>query len=72
VYVPGDAAANVHNPVDVPPAERVTIDEHDAVRPEDADTLRVTGPDNPERLVKLTVLFPDDPAVNETAEAEML
>jgi hypothetical protein len=42
------------------------------VRPEDADALRVTGPDNPERLVKLTVLFPDDPAVKETVEAEML
>jgi len=72
VYVPGDAAANVHNPVDVLPAERVTVEEHDAVRPEEADTLRVTGPDNPERLVKLTVLFPEDPAVKDTVEAEML
>ena len=72
MYVPGDAAAKVHNPVDVPPADRVTIDEHDAVRPEEADTLRVTGPDSPERLVRLTALFPDDPAVKETVEAEML
>ena len=72
MYVPGDAAANVHDPVDVPPAERVTIEEHDAVRPEGTDTLRVIGPDSPERLARLTVLFPDDPAVKETVEAEML
>jgi hypothetical protein len=62
---------NVHNPVDAPPADRLRLEEHDAVRPDGADTLRFTGPDSPERLVKLKVLFPDEPAVNETDDAEI-
>jgi len=70
-YVPGDVAANVQDAVDVPPAERVALEVHDAVRSGGVDTLRVTGPASPERLVRLTVLVPDDPAVNETDDAEM-
>jgi hypothetical protein len=70
-YVPGDVEANVQDAVDVPPAGRVTLAEHDTVRADDADELRVTGPDNPERLVKLRVLLPDVPAVKETDEAEI-
>jgi len=70
-YVPGDVAANVQDAEDVPPAERVALEEHDAVRSGGVDTLRVTGPASPERLVRLTVLVPDDPAVNETDDAEM-
>jgi hypothetical protein len=71
-YVPGVVAANVHDAVDVPPAERVTLGEQDPVSPDGAVTVRLTGPDRPERLVKLTVLLPDEPAVNETDDAEML
>jgi len=70
-YVPGDVAVNVQDAVDVPPAERVALEEHDAVRSGGVDTLRVTGPASPERLVRLTVPLPDDPAVNETEDAEM-
>jgi len=70
-YVPGDVAANVQDAVEVPPAERVALEEHDAMRSGGVDTLRVTGPASPERLVRLTVPLPDDPAVNETEDAEM-
>ena len=71
-YVPAVVAANVHDAVDVPPADRATLEGHDAVSPDGAATARFTSPDSPERLVRLTVLSPDDPAVNETDEAEML
>jgi hypothetical protein len=54
------------------PEDRVTLEEHEAVMPDGDDELRVTGPDRPERLVILRVLLPDDPAVKETVEAEML
>jgi len=72
VYVPAEAAVNVHDPVDVPPGDRVALGEHDAVSSEGVDTATVTGPASPERLVKLTVLLPDEPVVNETDEPEML
>ena len=62
----------MHDPVDVPPGDRVAFGEHDAVSPDGVDTATLTSPDSPERLVKLTVLLPDEPAVNETDEAEML
>ncbi len=62
----------MHDAVDVPPADRVTLEGHEAVSPDGAATARLTVPDSPERLVRLTVLLPDDPAVNETEEAEML
>jgi len=62
----------VHEAVDVPPADRATLEGHDALSPDGATTERLTGPDRPERLVRLTVLFPDEPAVNETEDAEML
>ena len=62
----------MHDAVDVPPADRVTLEGHDAVSPDGAATERLTGPDSPERLVRLTVLLPDDPPVNETDEAEKL
>lgn len=72
VNVPADVAAKVHNAVDAPPADRATLEEHDAVSPDDAVTARLTGPESPERLVKVTVLLPDEPAVNEVDDAEML
>jgi hypothetical protein len=71
-YVPGDAAVNVHDPVTVPPGDRVTLEEQEAVRPDGTATARFAGPDSPERLVRLTVLLPEEPAVNEVDDAEML
>jgi len=62
----------VHDAVDVPPAGKMTLEVHVAVSPDDAVTVRLTGPESPERLARLTVPLPDDPAVNETDEAEML
>lgn len=56
----------------MPPADRVTLGEHDAVSPDGAATAKVTGPASPERLAKVTVLPPDEPAVKETDDAEML
>ena len=38
---------------------------------EGAETLRLTGPDRPERLARFSVPVPDG-AVNETDDAEML
>jgi hypothetical protein len=70
--VPGDADANVHDTEEVPPPDRVTLEGHDAVSPEVVDTARLTGPARPDRLVRLRVLLPDEPAVNETDDAEML
>jgi hypothetical protein len=49
----------------------MTLVEHEAESPEGDVTVRLTGPDNPERLVRLIVLLPDEPAVKETDEAEM-
>jgi hypothetical protein len=62
----------VQDAVDVPPEDRMILGEHDAMSPVEVVTARLTGPDSPERLVKVTVLLPDEPAVNETDEAEML
>ena len=64
--MPGEADANAHKPADVPSVVSVTLEVHEAVRPDGAETLSVTGPDSPERLVKLRVLLPDDPAVKDT------
>ena len=58
--------------VDVPPADRMALGEQDDETPEGDVTARLTSPDNPERLVRLTVLLPDEPAVKETDEAEIL
>lgn len=70
--VPAEAAAKEHDAVDVPPADRMTFAEHEAVSPEGDVTVRLTGPDSPERLVRLTVLLPDEPAVKDTDDAEIL
>lgn len=71
-YVPGDAAANEQDAVDVPPADRTTLAGHEAVSPEGNVIARFTGPDNPERLARVTVLLPNEPAVKDTDEAERL
>lgn len=57
--------------MDVLPADRMIPVGHEAVSPEGDVTARLTGPDNPERLVRLTVLLPDEPAVKDTDEAEI-
>jgi len=55
----------------VPPEVRVALDGQEAVTAEGAETLRLTGPDRPERLARFRVPVPDG-AVNETDDAEML
>ncbi len=70
--MPGVVAAKVHDPLEVPPEDSVTLGEHEAESPEGDDTARLTGPDRPKRLAMLTVLVPEDPAVNETDPAVML
>ncbi len=71
-YVPGVVEANVQNAVDVPPDDRVTLEGHVPVSPEGVEALRLTGPDRPNKLVKVTVLVPEEPALNETDDADML
>ena len=55
----------------MPPEVRVALDGQEAVTAEGAETLRLTGPDRPERLARFRVPVPDG-AVNETDDAEML
>ncbi len=71
-YVPGVVEANVQDAVDVPPDDRVTLEGHVPVSPEGVEALRLTGPDRPNKLVKVTVLVPEEPALNETDDADML
>ena len=71
-YVPGVVEANVQDAVDVPPDDRVTLEVHIPVSPEGVEALRLTGPDSPNKLVKVTVLVPEEPALNETDDADML
>lgn len=58
--------------MDVPPDDSVTLEGHVPVTAEDVATFRLTGPNSPNRLVKVTVLVPDEPVVNETEDADML
>jgi len=53
------------------PDTRITADGQDTATAEGADTPRLTTPDRPDRLVRVTEPFPDG-AVNETDDAEML
>ncbi len=71
-YVPGVAEENVQVAVDVPPDESVTLEGHVPVSAEGVETLKFMGPDSPNRLVKVTVLVPEEPAVNETDDADIL
>lgn len=61
---------NLHNAVALPPEDSVTLEGHEAVSPEDDVTVRVTGPASPERLFTLIEVLPDEPAANETVDAE--
>ena len=60
-----------HETVVVLPGARFALDGQKAATAEGADTLRLTGPDRPEGLVRVTVPLPEG-AVKETEEAEML
>lgn len=62
----------VHAAAEVAPEDRVTLVGQEAVSPADVLIERLTGPDSPERLVKLTVLEPEEPCVKEVDDAEML
>jgi len=53
------------------PGARFALDGQEAATAEGEETLRLTGPDRPERLARLTVPFPEG-AVKETEDAEML
>lgn len=70
--MPGTVEENVHDAVDVPPDDNVTLEGHVPVTAEGVATLSPTGPDSPNRLVKVTVLVPDEPILNETEAADML
>ena len=71
-YVPGVVEEKVQDAVDVPPDESATLEGHVPVSAEGVETLRLMGPDSPNRLVKVTVLVPEEPAVNETDDADIL
>ncbi len=53
---------NLHCALEVPPGERVRDGGQIAVRPVGVDAVRLTGPDSPERLVTVMVLFAEEPA----------
>ena len=59
--MPATDEVKVHVAVEVAPEDRVTVVGQEAVSPTDALTDRLTGPDSPERLVKLMTLEPEDP-----------
>jgi len=69
---PADDKENEHDPVTLPPEGRTRLAAHDADTPDIGEIARLTGPDRPERLVKVTVPVADDPALNVTDCAVML
>jgi len=71
-YVPGVVEENVQDAADVPPDESVTLEGHVPVSAEGVETLRLMGPDSPNRLVTVTLLVPGEPAANETDDAEIV
>jgi hypothetical protein len=62
----------VQETVELAPDERLTLDGQDAETPEGAEAVRVTEPESPERLVRVTLPLPEDGGVKETDDAEML
>jgi len=71
-YVPGVVEENVQDAADVPPDESVTLEGHVPVSAEGVETLRLMGPDSPNRLVNVMVLVPEEPAANETDDADIV
>jgi len=70
--MPGVVEEKVQDAVDVPPDDSVTLEGHVPERPEGVETLRLMGPDRPNKLVEITVLIAEEPAVNETDDADIL
>ena len=70
-YVPRVDEENVHVAVVVLP-ESVTGDGQVPVSPAGVVRLRLTGPASPDRLVRVTVLVPEEPLLKEREVAEML
>ena len=62
----------MHETVELAPDERLTLEGHDAETPEGAEAARVTEPESPERLVRVTLPLPVDGGVKETDDAAML
>ncbi len=71
-YEPADDEENEHDPVTVPLEGRVRLAGQDAERPEGAETARLTGPESPKRLVRVTVPVAEEPALIATDCADML
>ncbi len=55
----------------VPPGDTLALEGHEAANAGGTETARLTGPERPERLVRVTVPFPVG-AVNEICGAETL
>jgi len=55
----------------VEPDVRMTLEVQLTERPEGADVARVTVPTKPKRLVNVTDPTAEEPALNETGEADM-
>jgi len=55
-----------------PPGARVTVAGHDTERAEGARAVRVTVPEKPNRLAKLTVLVVEELATKDTTEDDIL
>lgn len=70
--MPGVVEEKVQDAVDVPPDDRVTLEGHEPVSPDGVETVRLTDPDRPNKLVTVTALVPEEPAGNETEDGDML
>ena len=62
----------MHETVELTPDERLTLGGQDAETPDGADAVRVTEPESPERLVRVTLPLPVDGGMKETDDAEIL
>jgi len=70
--MPGVVEENAQDAVNVPPDTKVALVGHVAMSTDGAEALRLTGPERPNKLVKVTVLVPEEPAANETDVADIL
>lgn len=58
--------------VELAPDDRLTLGGQDAETPEGAEATRVTEPESPDRLVRVTLPLPVEGGVKETDDAEIL
>ena len=72
VYVPGVLELKVQLAPAEPPDVRLTDEGQETVSPEGAEVLRLTGPDRPKRLVRVTVPPAEEPDGNPTVGADIL